>query len=183
VTQNSKQIAAGAGAFALLYVALYFVSGLIVGNQTLFGLVSLLFLPAFVRLLGFMILGFWIVPGLLAATGVLIATGAYDIAPGHDAEIIIGILTAIGGPLGAHFASRLIGLKVTLENLTSRRLLWMSIGCSLGNAVFYRLGLELAGIRMYSTPVATSVFIGDVVGTWVIIYLIKITLTALGRRL
>ena len=180
---SPPKIAASVAAFALLYTGMYFLSDLFVDNQATYGLASLVFLPAFVRLLGFMLIGFWIIPALFIATGVLIATDAYDIAPGHDAEIIVGILTAIGAPLGAYFTSRLIGLKVTLANLTPARLLWMSVGCSLGNAVFYRLSLELSGIHLYSTPIGTTIFIGDVVGTWVIIYILKGALTNLGRRL
>jgi len=183
MSHSRLKIAAGVVAFALLYTGLYFLSGLFVDNQGVFGLASLVFLPAFIRLLGFMILRFWIIPALLIATGILIASGAYDIAPGHTAELIIGAFTAVGGPLGAYLTSRLIGLQITLANLTPKRLLWMSVGCSLGNAVFYRISLELVGIHLYSTPIGSTVFVGDVVGTWVIIYIIKTALTGFGRRL
>lgn len=183
MTHSPTKIAASVAGFALLYITMFFLSDQFVDNQATFGLVSLVFLPAFVRLLGFMILRLWIVPALFIATLLLIADGAYDIAPGHTAELIIGAFTAVGGPLGAYATSRLIGLEITLQNLTPRRLLWMSVGCSIGNAVFYRLSLELSGIHIYSTPVTTAVFVGDVVGTWVIIYIIKVALTVAGRRL
>lgn len=183
MTHSPAKIATGVAAFALLYTGMYFLSGLFVGNQSIFGLASLVFLPAFVRLLGFMILRFWIIPALFIATGLLIASGAYDVAPGDSTELIIGAFTAVGGPLGAYATSRLIGLEITLSNLTPMRLLWMSVGCSLGNALFYRLSLEASGIHLYSTPITVTVFFGDVVGTWVIIYIIKTTLTALGRGL
>ncbi|MCZ8017187.1 MAG: hypothetical protein O9331_16160 [Acidovorax sp.] len=183
MTHSPAKIAAGVAGFALLYIAMYFLSDLFIDNQSVFGLASLVFLPAFVRLLGFMILRLWIMPALFIATGLLVASGAYDVAPGYETELIIGAFTAVGGPLGAYLTSRLIGLEITLNNLTPMRLLWMSVGCSLGNAVFYRLSLELSGIHLYSTPIGTTIFIGDVVGTWVIIYILKGALTSLGRRL
>lgn len=180
---NPTPIAAGVAFFAALYAGLFYLSEALSGNQAVFGLASLIYLPAFVRLLGFMILRFWVIPALFAGSLIVIATSSYDIEPGNYTEITVAAFTAVGGPLGAYLAARLFRLDISLSNLTMQRLLLVSAGCALGNAIAFRLGLELSGVDVSNKPFLATVFFGDVIGTWVIIYLLKIVLTVLGRRL
>jgi hypothetical protein len=171
------------GALAVLFVVLYQISGLISGNQAIGGIVSLFFLPAFVRLLGFLLVGYWIIPTLFLTSMYLTVTGTYDLGPGYGAEVIMGAFTAVGGPLGAFLASRIGKLDPTLENLTPLRLLLLSLGCSAGNGIFHEMALRLAGFPATPEFDAAYVLVGDLVGTWAIIYLIKTALTLYGRSI
>ena len=170
--------------FALFFVALFHLSGLISGNQAFGGVASIFFLPAFVRLLGFLVIGYWIVPALFVAGLYLNYTGAFDLGPGADAaEVIISACGAVGGPLGAFITSRMCRLEQGLSNLTPLRLLALSLGCSAGNAIFHHFGYQFVEVTSPLVVSSLYVFVGDTTGTWAIIYLIKAALTLSGRRL
>lgn len=169
--------AAIASMFAILYVALYHLSGLLSGNQQVGGIASLLFLPAFIRLLGFLMVGFWIVPALFAASCWIVMTGAYQIGAGYTADLLLAASTAIGGPLGVAIAARLCGLKPDLENLSPLCLLVLSFACSAGNALFHHASLRISGIVDGISPATFGIFVGDMLGTWAIIYAIKIAIS------
>jgi hypothetical protein len=47
-------------ALSVLYIALYYLSDWLVGNEAVGGVASIFFLPAFVRLLGFLLVGYWV---------------------------------------------------------------------------------------------------------------------------
>lgn len=167
-------------AFAALYIALYHVSGLITPPQGFEGVASILFLPAFVRLLGFLLIGYWIIPALFLAGVFLTLTGSYNLGPGINVELIVTSFTAVGGPLGVFIASRLGKLEPSLENLTALRLMALSIGCAAGNTLFHRLAMESVGLGPSHYSSDLVIFFGDFVGTWAIIYLIKTVLTLHG---
>jgi len=176
VSNLPKKIASSV-CFAALYVTLYYVSALVSQPQGFEGVASYFFLPAFVRLLGFLLIGYWIIPALFVATSVLSLTGAYDLGPGVAAELVVTAFISVGGPFGVFVAGRIGGLKPSLDNLTPLRLLGLSIGCAAGNAVFYRIGLDFAGIDKVGFINDLYVFCGDFIGTWTIIYLIKSLMT------
>ena len=156
-------------ALAVLYIALYYLSGWMVGNEALGGITSIMFLPAFVRLLGFLLVGFWVIPALFVA-----GLFCVDLGLGIEGKVVVSAAIAIGGPLGVFLASRLIGLKPSLSNLTPLRLLLLSAGCSLGNSITYHFSLEALGIADHSSLGHFYVFLGDMIGTWFIMYLIKL---------
>lgn len=167
----------------LVYIGLYHLSDVFASVQGVAGVASVVYLPAFVRLLGFLIVGYWIIPTLFCASAYLSLTGAYDLGPGVAPELIVAIFTSVGGPFGVYVTSRLGKLKPSLSNLTPLRLLWLSIGCAVGNAIFYHLALRVNGEDTVVPMRDLAIFIGDLVGTWVIIYLIKTALTVYSRSL
>jgi hypothetical protein len=174
---------ATAGMFGVLYVILFHISDLILDNVHFGGFASLLFLPAFIRLLGYLMVGPWIIPALFLASYLLVVTGAYDIAPGNDVEHLVSASTAIGGPLGVAVASRLARLQTNLANLTPLRLLALSFACSAGNALFYYASLRLTSLGAEPASSIFAIFAGDMLGTWMIIYVIKLAVDFLPSRL
>lgn len=164
----------GAALFAALYVILFHISDLLVDNMAIGGIASLMFLPACIRLLGYLIIGLWIVPALFAAGCWLVFTGAYDFAPGLRTDLLITAFTAIGGPLGALVAARFCGLTADLDNLKPLSLFLLSFGCSAGNALFHHASLRMSGVVDGPSSATAAILIGDMLGTWAIIYLIKI---------
>ena len=173
---------ATAGMFAVLYVILFHISHLLVDVGHFGGFASLLFLPAFIRLLGYLMVGKWIVPALFLAVCWLTFTGAYDIAPGYRVEVLASLFIAIGGPLGTAVASRLARLQSNLANLTPLRLLALSFACSAGNALFYYASLRLTSLGAEPASSIFAIFAGDMLGTWMIIYLIKLAVDFLPSR-
>jgi len=167
--------------FASAYVTLYYLSGLLSDNQFFAHAVSFLFLPAFIRLLGYLMIGLWIIPALLLAGVILTLAGAYDLGPGIATELVVALATSISGPALTHFAARLMRLAPNLETLTPGQLFTLSVACSLGNAL--ALGLTLWLIAPFSIErfLFTPIFLGDMLGTWLVIYTIKLLLELLIR--
>lgn len=155
--------------FTFLYVALYYLSDWMAGNQALGGIAGLIFLPAFIRLLGFLVIDYWIIPALFVA-----GLFCVDLGLGLSGKVVVSAFLSVGGPFGVFVVSRLCKLKPSLSNLTPLRLLWLSAGCSLGNTFFYHFGLEAAGVREHSPMGYLYVFAGDMIGGWVFIYFLKL---------
>jgi hypothetical protein len=156
-------------ALSVLYIALYYLSDWLVGNEALGGVASIFFLPAFVRLLGFLLVGYWVIPALFVA-----GLFCVDLGLGMESKVAVSAAIAIGGPLGVAIVSRLSGLKPSLSNLTPLRLLLLSAGCSLGNSIAYHFTLEVLGVAEHSSLGHLYVFLGDMIGTWLVIYCIKL---------
>lgn len=162
--------------FAALYVVLYHLSDLISGNLAFGGIASLFFLPAFVRLLAFLIIGYWSIPFLFVAAMLCV-----DLGLTLEGKIVLSTFLAIGAPLGIAAASRALDLDHSLANLTSRKLLLLSAGSAFGNAIAYNTALALLGLKAQTFLSHAITFIGDVAGTWALIYLVKASLTLTAR--
>jgi hypothetical protein len=80
-------------------------------------------------------------------------------------------------------AARVTALKASLSNLTPSRLLILSLACAIGNAAFMKMGLSIVNYETSKMPDYLSIVIGDTIGTWVMIYLIKGALTLYGKSL
>lgn len=174
-------------AFAFLYVVILKLTYRTGVYQLLDFDPWLFFPPAFLRLAAFLVLGFWSIPALFLA-GLFVV----DFGLNTFGIIIVSACCAVGGPFGVDVASKLVSLKSDLSNLTPLRLLALSLGCALGNAALLKMGLLAADYQpslLYASiadpegPHYTSIVIGDTVGTWVMIYLIKSALTIYGRSL
>ena len=167
-----------AAVLCLVYIGLYYLTEAAMGNEVVGGVASLFFPAAFVRLFGFLVVGFWIVPALLLA-----AMACIDLGLPLESRMVVAAFLAVGGPLGTWVTAQLCRLDLNLANLTPQRLLVLSIGCSLGNAVFYHLGLVSVGFPDHGVTTHLATFVGDTFGTWAIIYLIKTGLTLYGRSI
>lgn len=167
--------------FGVLYVGLFWLTHMLVGIQAFEGLVSLLFLPAFVRLVAFLVIGFWSIPLLFFAGYLCILFGWYDVAPGHGVEVSATLAMAFGAPLGTWVAMQLRRVQPDLIALSPFDLLWLSIGCSLGNALLQSLALYLALATPPQLGVMAAIFWGDTLGTWLTILLVRAGLLATNR--
>lgn len=138
--------------------------------------VWLFYPPAFLRLMAFLLLGYAAIPALFLAQ-----LWSVDFGLNQSEIIIVSAFLAVGGPLAVGLASKATSLKSSLSNLTPLRLLVLSLACAIGNATFMRIGLSIANFEMSKMPDYASIVIGDTIGTWVMIYLIKTVLTVWGR--
>lgn len=155
--------------FFFLYIVLFQISDISFANVGKYDFINLLFLPAFIRLLGFLVIGFWIIPTLFFA-----ALFCVDLGLGITAKVIVSIFLAIGGPLGTASVAHWLKLKPSLHNLSPLKLLQLSLGCAVGNALFYQLGLHIVGYAVATPSAAFSIVAGDVIGMWTAIYLLKL---------
>lgn len=167
--------------FAVAYLMLYQLSGLIIANHLVAGSVSVLFLPAFIRLLGYLTIGLWVIIALLIANTVLVLTGAFDLVPGQGPELFVAFAAAFGAPLATHLTVRLMRLEPSLENVSPVQLLVLSVACSLGNTLVYGSSLWLRAPQLIDTTIFTPIFVGDMIGTWLMIYAVKFLLEAYLR--
>lgn len=162
----------------VLYIALYRLNLLIMGNEEFGGLASILFLPAFIRLLATLLIGWWSIPALFIA-----AWFCVDLGLSPASHFIVVAALAIGAPLTIQCARQAARLNTSLANLTGKRLLILSFASALGSAAAYHLGLLLTGTSHQLDETFLATIIGDSSGTWLVIYALKGAMTLLGRRL
>ena len=167
--------------FVALYLALFWLTNILVGVQAVAGLVTLVFLPAFVRLMAFLVVGFWTVPILFTAGIGCVLLGWYDMGPGIGPEIAATAATSVGAPLGIWIAMYLRRVQPDLARLSAFDLLWLSVGSSLGSALFLSLSLHLTVHTPPHHSLTGVIFVGDALGTWIAILLTKAALTLVGR--
>ena len=167
--------------FAGLYILLAYVPSAVGVYEHVISFNSWIFYPpAFVRLVAFLVLGFWSVPFIFVAQLMLGAAG-FDPAAGF-ASPAVAFASAVGAPLAAAIAARAISLKTDLSDLNGLRLLVLSIACACGNALFLRASLMMGGQGDPSTlPDYISIIAGDTIGTWAVIYVLKGTLIVFER--
>lgn len=164
------------GAFSCLYIALYYVSELITGTEGIRGVASLFFLPAFIRLFAFLVVEYWAIPALFIA-----GLFCVDLGLGLAGKAVVSAFIAVGGPLGVFIVSKLCGLRPSLTNLTPLRLLWLSAGCAAGNAIFYDLGMLAVGAVESDLSLQLTIFAGDMIGTWVVMYCINMAMNVYSK--
>ena len=128
-------------------------------------IVALPFLPAGVRVLGFLLIGLWISPFLYLAfifmslTGLMIYPGL-----GMSDQLILGVSVAIGGPVALCLLTKATKISVDLLDLTPLKVLIFASTCAAGNALFYNAGLMAAGFGSPEINFTALIFVGDILG-------------------
>ena len=128
--------------------------------------------PAFVRLAAFLVLGFWSVPFIFLAQIVI-----NPFALGWIDHFLLASFTAIGAPVGVSIMARAVSLSGDLANLNGSRLLMLSLAAAFFNALAIRSALLIAGANQDLAPSLFATIVGDTLGAWVVIYVVKIGLT------
>lgn len=158
------------------YVLLYRLNDFLIGNTVFGGVASILFLPAFVRLLGFLFIGLWTIIPLFFAALICVDLG-FDFGE----QITVAMALACGSQIALVFANRVSGLNPTLDNLTVGRLLLLSFASAVGSSAAYNGALILVGHSGGSVSTMFIALAGDAFGTWTVIYFLKMLLTFVGR--
>lgn len=157
------------------YVLLYQLNSILMGTEAFGGIASLIFLPAFVRLLGFLFLGLWAIVPLFFAALICV-----DLGLGFYEQIFVSLALSCGSIFALLGASRLIKVSPKLDNLNGSSLLILSLASALANAIAYHIALFSISNRALSELTLTATVIGDTLGTWIIIYGLKSILTLGG---
>lgn len=161
---------------ALLYVAVYrffqrlgVYQGLIAFNPWLF------YPPAFIKLFAFLLAGYWALPWIIAAAFVCI-----DFGVDPNGRIVLAVLSISAAFAGADAASRALKINPSLEGVSAKDLLILSIASSAANAAALRVGLEITAFEKALMPDYLSIIVGDTLGIWCMIYAIKMALHAIA---
>ena len=173
-----------AGTFmCLAYVALWLPLDLGADLSGLGEIVSVPFLPAAVRVIGFLLIGLWIIPFLLIAFGILTFIGAMAY-PGVTATglVVLGLVVASGGPVAMALVTRLASLRRDVIDLGWRDLTLLCAVCAAGNALSYNAGLVIVGVSRPSASLAPAIFLGDFMGGFIVLGLAALLLRGLVAR-
>ncbi len=173
-----------AGTFmCLAYVALWLPVGLGADLSGLGEIVSVPFLPAAVRIIGFLLIGLWIIPFLLIAFGILTFSGAIAY-PGLTTTglVVLGLIVASAGPVAMALVTRLASLSRDVIDLGWRDLSLLCAVCAAGNALSYSAGLVIVGASRPSASLAPAIFLGDFMGGLIVLGLAALLLRGLVVR-
>lgn len=160
----------------LAYVLLYQVNLKLMGNEAFGGVASLIFLPAFIRLLGFLIIGPWTIIPLFLAAYVCV-----DLGLDWQDQALVSLALASGSPLALIFACKALRISPALDNLNGKRLLALSSVSAIASAAFYHFALKVIDVSPTSNLVLAATIAGDVLGTWLIFYFISAIMAFVGK--
>lgn len=167
----------GTGALlTVFYIFLYDLNENIFGNSGVTAIAAMVFLPAFVRLLGFLLIGFWATPFLFIG-----ATVSLDFGLEPKDQIILAALLEVGAPAALIILEKTGLNQPTFKYLTGSQLLVLSLAAALGSAITHHIGMSLAGLKMHSMQSLLIAFFGNIAGTWTVIYTIKVVLTTIAK--
>lgn len=135
-----------------------------------------IYLPAGTRLLCTLLFGRAGAVGLLI-TGWFACYWYYF--PGDPLRATMGAIAGAVGPYLVYvIAQQKLGLRASLTNLTPKRLFICAAGCSIASPLFHHIWFALHGDPYIVSGLAVM-FIGDLVGTLIVVYTAKGLLTFL----
>ncbi|EJO55251.1 MASE1 domain protein [Burkholderia multivorans CF2] len=139
--------------------------------------VNWIYLPSGVRLLATLLLG------SDGAIGLLVASWLVDFLyffPNDPIRSIAGGIIATVAPYATYrLAREHYGLHASLTNLTPKRLLILALAFSVANPLLTNIWLALRGQTTNIGERFFAMFVGDLSGTLIILYTIKILLSVL----
>jgi hypothetical protein len=166
-------------ALSVIGTALVFV-GSLWANQELFTHsefirgVNWVYLPAGIRLLSTLLLG------LDGALGLLIASWLVDFFyffPNDPVRSFVGGILATAAPYAVYrLAREIYGLDASLANLTAGRLLILTVAYAIAGPLLHHIWFYLSGDTHDIVPRFFAMVAGDLSGTLIVIYTLKIVL-------
>lgn len=139
-----------------------------------------IFLPAGVRLLAMLLFGEAGAVGLLIASWLVCFL--YLFPDDFTRALMGGILPTVAPYLVYKLAQHWFGLKASLTNLTSRRLLACILANSVANPLLHHIWFYLHDHAEHLVRGFLIMFVGDLTGTLIVIYAIKGLLSLMPRR-
>jgi hypothetical protein len=141
--------------------------------------ISWIFLPAAVRLLGVMLfgwrgaLGIWfgtmyLTQGTLFESNLLEALG-------------VATLSALGSLVAVSLTMRYLKIQLDLQGLTTKQLIAFSVVGAMCNVIPHNLFFWIVGIAANPFDGIPPMFIGDILGTVIVFYTLRSLLVALER--
>ncbi|HDR9164615.1 hypothetical protein VI03_10155 [Burkholderia vietnamiensis] len=162
---------------ALVFVVSLWVNQEVFTHSEFVRGVNWIYLPSGVRLLATLLLG------SDGAIGLLVASWLVDFLyffPNDPIRSIAGGIIATVAPYATYrLAREHYGLHASLTNLTPKRLLILALAFSVANPLLTNIWLALRGQTTNIGERFFAMFVGDLSGTLIILYTIKILLSVL----
>ncbi len=168
------------GLSAALYLSLFHLNGWLFEALELHAGANWIFLPAGVRLLCTLLFAGEGALGLLLASLLIVVLhfgGTMDWLTG-----LVAALISSGAPYLVYRIACRVGMPATLQSLTAGRLSLLALAYAFASASLHSLWFALRGHFPDMMQGFVTMFIGDLAGTLIVVYAMKVLLAAFRRR-
>lgn len=165
------------GASALLYYGLFNLNTLLFSSLEVHQGANWVFLPAGLRLLCTLLLGGEGAIGLLLASYLL----SLSMANFDPVTVVVAPLISAGAPYLIYRLALARGLPATLDKLTAASLSVLIFLYAIASSLLHSIWFAISGVSASFLSSFTAMLIGDLIGTIIIIYMIKVGLTVWDR--
>jgi len=165
-------------ASASLYFGCFHLNMMLFNTLELHSGANWIFLPAGVRLLCTLLLGVEGAIGLLIAS-LIISTQTYS-EMGLLTNVVSSFISA-GAPYLVYRLALINGLPATLEKLNAAKLALLCLVYAFMSALLHSIWYTLRSVNTDMLTGFAAMFTGDLVGTLIILYAMKIILAAVRR--
>ena len=163
---------------AMLYFGCFHLNMMLFKNFELHSGANWIFLPAGIRLLCTLLLGVEGAIGLLVAS-LIIATNTLS-GMGLVTNLVSACISA-GAPYLVYRLALMNGMPATLEKLSAAKLVLLCIVYAFVNALLHAIWYALRSVHGDLMSGFTTMFIGDLVGTLIVLYAMKMVLATVRR--
>lgn len=178
--RQSRVEVAAVPAIALLWIGLYQLNGWVFAALEETETANWIFLPAALRLIAVLVLGWRGVLGLWLGT---LATNV-DIFDDVWSEPSLGVATvsALSPWLAVAMTRGRLDLRADLSGLGAADLVLLAIVSAICSALLHSAYLQWHGFDLATAGSPITMFVGNVVGSFVALYLFKLAIGVLSRR-
>lgn len=170
---------ASAIAVALLWVLLFRLNRWAFSSIDVTVFISWIFLPAAIRMLAIMAFDWVGAVGLFAGA---LFTNQADPTISLNDGIVLAFLSSAGPLVAFWCCTRLLRLPFTLAGLTAKQLLVFATVGAVLNAVPHNIYFYLSGRMTSPIEGLVPMFLGDLIGTMVVLYAVSLALRLLFKR-
>ena len=176
---NVLTIATSAIAVALLWVLLFRLNQWAFSSFEVTVFITWIFLPAAIRMLAVMACD-WV--GALGLFAGALFTNQTDSSEDLTDGLVLAFLSAAGALVAFWCCTRLLRLPSNLTGLTARQLLVFAITGAMFNAVPHNIYFYLSDRMASPTEGLVPMFLGDLLGTVVVLYAVSFALRLMFKR-
>ena len=167
----------------ILAVAILYVVGFY-ANDALFSYLEhhrgahWIFLPAGLRLLSILLLG------RSGAIGIFLGSLLVALNMGQSTPLgmIVESLISAGAPLATYYLALRYGLSVNLKNLSAKSLFLLATFFAAASALMHSIWYANEGVAESFTTSFLAMFVGNLLGTIIVLYIIRAGLIFAGNR-
>lgn len=172
---NAKNAALCIIAVAVAWVLFFKLNFLIFSYFAKNQFVSLVFVPAGIRLVSVLLLEEYAVAGLFI--GALITS---PVASNITESLVISLISAINPYIAVHMTKRLLNIDNLLNNLHAKELILMGLFSSLLNCVSHHLYFSFEGLAA-TWDTFLNMIVGDLLGIAIILFLFSMSLKIIRK--
>jgi hypothetical protein len=165
-------------AVAILYFVGFYANDVLFANLEHHRGAHWIFLPAGLRLLSILLLG------SIGAIGIFLGSLLVAISMGQVTPlgIIVESLISAGAPLLAYYVALRYGLSDNLKNLNAKSLFVLATLFAAASALMHSIWYATQGVAESFATSFLAVFVGNLLGTIIVLYIIRAGLIFAGNR-